>query len=113
VRDRYWLLLPLSGFGVAWASVLTIPYTLLAAAVPLENLGLFMGVFNSFIAFPQLLVAIGMGWVLRNILGNNHLWATILGGGFLLLGAIAAMNLLAIETTVAAHEESNELVGRA
>ncbi|MEO0949196.1 MAG: MFS transporter [Cyanobacteria bacterium J06641_5] len=112
VRDRYWLLLPLSGFGIAWASVLTIPYTLLVAAVPLESLGLFMGIFNSFIALPQLLISVGMGWVLRNFLGNNHLWATILGGGFLLLGAIAAMNLLAIEPTIVTHTESNELAGR-
>lgn len=112
VRDRYWLLLPLSGFGVAWASVLTVPYMLLATAVPLENLGLFMGIFNAFIALPQLLISLGMGWILRSCLGNNHLWATILGGSFLLLGAIAALYLLKVETVTAARAESKALVGR-
>lgn len=112
VRDRYWLLLPLSGFGAAWASILTIPYTLLAAAVPLENLGLFVGIFNAFIALPQLLVSLGMGWVLRTFLGNNQLWATILGGGFLILGAIAALNLQVAEPATRDRPQLQEVVGR-
>ncbi len=102
VRDRYWFLIPVSGFGVAWSSVLTVPYALLAAAVPVENLGLFMGIFNCFVTVPQLLVSLGMGWVLRTFLGNNHLWATILGGGFLLWGAMASLRL---ETPDPAIEE--------
>ena len=112
VRERHWLLLPLSGFGIAWASVLIVPYTLLAAAVPLENLGLFMGIFNAFVALPQLLISIGMGWILRTFLGNNHLWATILGGGFLLLGAIAALYLPATETAIAMRAQSAQLASQ-
>ncbi len=66
VRQPEWLLLAMAGIGVAWASILTLPYVILVRAVPSGKLGAYVGLFNIFIVLPQLVIATIMGGVLRS-----------------------------------------------
>lgn len=76
------------GFGIAWASILSIPYAILADSLPQKNMGLYMGIFNAFIVIPQIVAALGLGWVMVTFLGNNRLLAVVLGGFSLVLAAL-------------------------
>lgn len=88
ISDRYLLLLPMVGFGIAWASILSIPYAILSESLPPKNMGLYMGIFNAFIVIPQIVAALGLGWVMVTFLGNNRLLAVVLGGFSLVLAAL-------------------------
>ncbi len=57
IRDPDWLLLSMVGVGFAWASILSLPYALLAGSVPSRKMGVYMGIFNFFIVIPQLVIA--------------------------------------------------------
>ena len=65
IRDSGTLILSMVGIGIAWASVLALPYSMLCGAIPYQKLGTYMGIFNFFIVLPQILVALVMGWVVR------------------------------------------------
>ncbi|NNU17023.1 MFS transporter [Parvularcula sp. ZS-1/3] len=88
-RDPNWLILSMVGVGMAWASILTMPYTMLSDALPQKQLGIFMGIFNFFIVLPQLIVAGTMGPILRDYMGGRAELALLVGGVFMLLGAVA------------------------
>src|SRR2546430_11012494 len=86
-------LLPLSmvGVGIAWASILSMPYAILSTAVPPERMGVYMGVFNFFIVIPEIVAAIGFGPLIRLVFGegnpNAPLDVVMLGGVCLLTAA--------------------------
>src|ERR1700737_4166364 len=73
IDDRYLLLLPMVGVGVAWASTLAMPYAILAGALPAGKTGISMGIFNFFIFIPAIVASLGFGWVMAHLLGNNRL----------------------------------------
>nr|WP_026072874.1 MFS transporter [Nodosilinea nodulosa] len=75
-----WALLPMVGLGVAWSSILSLPYAMLAGALPARKGGIYMGIFNMFIVLPEIIVSLGLGWVMANLLDNNRLLAVVLGG---------------------------------
>jgi maltose/moltooligosaccharide transporter len=77
----------MTGVGIAWASILAMPYAILSGVIPAERTGVYMGIFNFFIVLPEIVAAMGFGWVMNHILGNNRLLAVILGGVFLLIAA--------------------------
>ena len=83
------LLLFMAGVGMAWASVLSLPYALLIDAIPAKKLGVYMGIFNFFITLPQIMVSGTMGPVARSFLGNDPVKVMALGGFFLVLAAVA------------------------
>src|SRR5206468_4211966 len=85
IHDRYLLLLSMTGVGVAWASILSMPYAILAGALPPARTGVYMGIFNFFIVIPEILASLGFGWVMAHLLGNNRLAAVVAGGLFLAL----------------------------
>ena len=87
IQDQYLMLLPMAGFGIAWASILALPYAILADTLPAKNMGIYMGIFNAFIVIPQIVAALGLGWVMVNYLDNNRLLAVVLGGCFLIVAA--------------------------
>jgi maltose/moltooligosaccharide transporter len=74
--------------GFAWASILSMPYAMLSNAIPAAKMGFYMGVFNFFIVIPQILAALGLGFVLKAWLGNNPMNAVLLGGCSMILAAI-------------------------
>ena len=88
IHNKFLLLASMTGVGIAWASILSMPFVLLANALPPERTGVYMGIFNFFVVLPEILAALGFGWVMRNLLGNDRVLAVVVGGGFLLVAAI-------------------------
>jgi maltose/moltooligosaccharide transporter len=76
------------GIGVAWASILILPYSILADALPAERMGTYMGIFNFFIVIPQIVVGTVMGAIVKNVFGGDAIYALLIGGGVMMLGAI-------------------------
>lgn len=76
------------GIGVVWACVLTLPYAMLADALPADRMGTYMGIFNYFIVIPQLLVGTVMGTVLSKLLGGETVLTLIVAGAVMMLGAV-------------------------
>lgn len=88
IENQYLLLLPMFGFGIAWASILAMPYAMLTRSLPKKNTGLYMGIFNFFIVIPQIIAALGLGWLVNHLFGNNPLLAVVLGGFSFLIASI-------------------------
>lgn len=82
------LLLPMVGLGIAWSSILAIPYSILSKTLTGQNTGLYMGIFNTFIVLPQIFVALGLGWTMKVFPDSNRLLVVVLGGFSLLLAAV-------------------------
>jgi maltose/moltooligosaccharide transporter len=80
VPSPRWALLPMLGLGVAWSSILSLPYAMLAGALPAKKGGIYMGIFNMFIVLPEIVISLGLGWFMAHILDNNRLLAVVLGG---------------------------------
>ncbi|MFW6205682.1 MAG: MFS transporter, partial [Gemmatimonadota bacterium] len=93
IHDPYVLILTMVGVGVAWASILAMPYAILSSALPPERMGVYMGIFNAFIVIPEIIAAVGFGPAIRLILGpgnpNAPLYVVMFGGTSLLLAAAA------------------------
>ena len=64
-------LLSMSCVGIAWASILSIPYAMLAGSLSPDRTGFYMRLFNFFIVIPEICASLGFGWVMRNVLSNN------------------------------------------
>lgn len=75
------------GIGIAWASILSMPYAMLSAALPANRMGVYMGIFNFFIVIPQILVAIVLSRVMEHFEGVNRLTAVVIGGVCMLIAA--------------------------
>jgi maltose/moltooligosaccharide transporter len=91
IQDPYVLLLTMVGVGIAWASILSMPYAILSGALPAARIGVYMGVFNAFIVLPEIAAAIGFGPIIRLLLGegnpNAPLYVVMFGGASLLVAA--------------------------
>ncbi|MEY4917784.1 MAG: hypothetical protein RL616_1697 [Verrucomicrobiota bacterium] len=84
------LLIALALGGVAWASILSMPYAILAGALPPERMGVYMGIFNFFIVLPEILAALTFGPLVKNYLGGNLIYAVMAGGVCMLIAAALA-----------------------
>jgi maltose/moltooligosaccharide transporter len=73
--------------GIAWASILSMPYAMLSNAIPAAKMGFYMGVFNFFIVLPQILASTSLGWVVEHVLDGRGLSVVALGGVSLLVAA--------------------------
>ncbi|MBD2107331.1 MFS transporter [Nodosilinea sp. FACHB-13] len=93
VHSRYPVLLSMVGLGIAWASILAIPYSLLMDDLAEGQSGVYMGIFNGFITLPQIAMSLGFGWVMKTLLQDNRLWALALGGILLGLAAILMLRV--------------------
>ena len=89
IRDPQFLLISMIGVGFAWASILSVPYSILAGALPAGKMGVYMGIFNIFIVVPQLLAATMLGALLKSFFGGEPVFALALGGGAMLLAALS------------------------
>jgi len=77
-----------TGIGIVWACVLTLPYSILAEALPPEKMGTYMGIFNFFIVIPQIVVGTVMGPIVKNMLGNQPILALVIAGIVMMSGAV-------------------------
>ncbi len=89
IKDPTWLLLSELGIGIAWASILAMPYAILASSLPQAKLGIYMGLFNVFVVVPQLLVATVMGSMMKAWFPGQPLWTMAFAAGTLVLAALA------------------------
>lgn len=80
IRDPAMLWLPMIGVGIAWASIVSMPYAILSSAVPGRKMGVYMGVFNIFIVVPQLVAATLLGLMLNALFQSQAIWALVVGG---------------------------------
>jgi maltose/moltooligosaccharide transporter len=90
-----WLLLfgPMVGVGIAWASILSMPYSILSASIPQSKMGVYMGIFNFFIVLPEIMSSLCFGWIMSHLLGNNRMSALVVGGGCFILAAILTQRI--------------------
>jgi len=87
ISDPMMLVVSMIGVGVAWASILSMPYAILAGSLPAQKMGLYMGIFNFFIVLPQLLAATILGFVTRTYFGGEAVYALVLGGIVMIIAA--------------------------
>jgi len=91
IRDPQLLWLPMIGVGIAWASILSMPYAILSGAVPGRKMGVYMGIFNIFIVVPQLLAATILGLILKSLFDGHAIWALVLGGVSFFIAAACSL----------------------
>jgi maltose/moltooligosaccharide transporter len=82
------LIYSMIGVGIAWGSILSMPYAMLGGALPLNKIGVYMGIFNLFITIPQILNALVGGLLLKYIFGNHPIYSLVLGGVCFIIAAI-------------------------
>lgn len=83
------LILSMLGIGFAWASILAIPYAILAGSLPAKKMGLYMGIFNFFIVIPQIIAASMLGFATRNWFGGETIYSLMLGGAAMIIAALS------------------------
>ncbi len=79
------------GVGLAWASILAMPYAILAGSIPAGKMGIYMGIFNFFITLPQIVNGIFGGLIVKHIYGNNAIYAIVLAGILMICGAVTVL----------------------
>ena len=93
LRDPAWLLLSEVGIGIAWASILAMPYAMLASSLPPAKIGIYMGLFNIFVVLPQLLVATVMGSIMKAFFPGEPIWTMAFAAVTLLVAAAASLRI--------------------
>ncbi len=93
IRDPDWLIASMIGVGFAWASIVSLPYALLAGSVPSRKMGVYMGVFNFFIVIPQLVAASVLSDVLKPLLGGQPIYVLVFGGASFALAGILTLRV--------------------
>ena len=91
IRDPALLWVSQIGLGIAWASIVSLPYAILAGSVPPEKMGIYMGVFNIFIVVPQLLAATLLGFMVTNIFGGEAIYAMVIAAVSFIAAAAATL----------------------
>lgn len=91
ISNQYMLILSMVGVGIAWASILAMPYAILAGSIPVKKMGIYMGIFNFFITFPQIVNGVFGGLIVQYIYNDQAVLALVTSGIFLLIGAIAVL----------------------
>ncbi len=96
---KHQLLLSMTAVGIAWASILSMPYAMLAPALPKEKVGVMMGMFNLFIVLPQIAASSLLGYILKQFLHSEPMNALVLGGASMGLAALLTLVVVTFKTT--------------
>lgn len=91
ISDPNYIILSMAGVGLAWASILSMPYAILTGSLPAHKMGTYMGIFNFFIVIPQILAASLLGFFVTTIAGGEAIWALVLGGCSFFVAAITVL----------------------
>ncbi|KAF0237574.1 MAG: hypothetical protein FD181_1812 [Prolixibacteraceae bacterium] len=81
------LLVSMVAVGIAWASILSMPYAILTGSLPANKMGVYMGIFNFFIVIPQILAASILGFMMRRFFDGDAIWALVAGGISMIIAA--------------------------
>lgn len=96
------LLISMIGVGIAWASILAMPYAILAGSIPAKKMGIYMGIFNLFITIPQIISSVTNGLIVKSLFNNFAIYAIVMAGAFLLLAAFCVRYVDDVDEVVAA-----------
>lgn len=111
IKSKYMLLVSMGGVGIAWASIIAMPYSILAGCLPPGKTGIYMGIFNFFIVIPEILAALVFGKVMETVLTNDSAIVKLLGGdnrlSAVVIGGIS-MAIAAVLVTIVPTEEADE-----
>ena len=88
IHDKNMLYGAMIGIGIAWASILSMPYAMLSGCLPRDKVGIYMGIFNFFIVLPEIVASVGFGWFMKNVLHNDRLAALTVGVGLFVVAAV-------------------------
>ncbi len=98
IKDANLLIGSMCLIGIAWASILSMPYAILSGSLPAARMGIYMGVFNFFIVIPEIIQALTFGPLIRGLFGednpNSPIYVVIIGGSCLLLAAVLTILLV-------------------
>ena len=85
------LLVSMFGVGIAWASILSMPYAMLTGALPAAKMGVYMGIFNFFIVLPQILAASILGSVTKHLFGGEAIYTLVFGGVAMIIAGVLTL----------------------
>ena len=88
-----WLIASMVMVGIAWGSILAMPYAILAGSIPPNKMGVYMGIFNFFIVFPQIINALIGGLLVKYAYAGNPIFALVTAGVFMILGAVSVLQV--------------------
>jgi maltose/moltooligosaccharide transporter len=91
IKDPIWLIAPMVGIGLAWGSILAMPYAILSSSIPAKKMGVYMGIFNFFITFPQIVNGFFGGPIVKYFYNGQSIYAIVLAGIFMLCAAISVL----------------------
>lgn len=109
VTDKSYLYLCMTGVGIAWSSILSMPYAMLAGSLPANKVGIYMGIFNFFIVLPEIIASLFFGWIMEHLLENNRMLAVQIGGGLMILAGIICYLIVDERKGKASQQEIDEL----
>jgi len=89
--NKEFLIFSMACVGIAWASILAMPYVILSSSIPAGKMGIYMGIFNFFITIPQILNGIVGGPMVKNIYNNQPVYALVLSGIFMICAAVSVI----------------------
>ncbi len=104
ISSKQMMLLPMVGVGIAWASVLTMPYAILAGALPANKMGYYMGLFNFFVVIPQIIAGAVLGPVIKHFFNNQSVNALVIGGICMIIGGVVTLFVRDDAATVAGNK---------
>jgi maltose/moltooligosaccharide transporter len=87
------LFVSMTGVGIAWASILSMPYAMLSGCLPENKVGIYMGIFNFFIVLPEIIASLFFGWIMSHLLENNRLTAVMIGGVLMIVAALLCLRI--------------------
>jgi maltose/moltooligosaccharide transporter len=93
IHDKILWQCTMLGVGVAWASILAMPYAMLSGALPAHRMGVYMGIFNFFIVIPEILASLALEPVVKNLFGNSPVKVVMLGGASMLIAAVLTLRV--------------------
>jgi maltose/moltooligosaccharide transporter len=105
IENKFLLFAPMVGFGIAWASMMGVPYIMVVNSIPKERYGVYMGIVNMMIVVPMILQTVSFGYIYKNYLGGNPNSAIAFAGVLLLIACLATLR---IKPTKVAEEEVEE-----
>ena len=91
IHDQYLILLPMLFIGIAWAMILTMPFSILANVVPANKMGLYMGLLNITIVIPQIAGGLFGNFLFTNVAGGRPFAMFLVSGVSLLIGAVSVV----------------------
>ncbi len=93
VKDPQWLIVSMVALGIAWASILAMPYAILAGAIPSGKMGIYMGIFNFFITFPQIVNGLIGGPIVKYVYQSQPILALVTAGVLMMVAAITVLRV--------------------